>query len=564
MATGPFKQVLHHLRTLVEGRLADPADDAALLWRFADNGDEAAFEKLVQRHGAMVRNVCQGVLRNAADADDAFQATFLVLARKAGSFRRGGSLASWLYGIAYRTARKAQTLSARRRSHERSAMHETVAADPAEAAARQELRPLVHEALNQLPERFRGPLVLCYLENKTVAEAAQILGRPFGSMSWLLERGRQLLRERLERRGVALSLSGLTAVLAAEGSAAALPASMATAAAQAALGFAGRSTLPAGAATALAQSLAEGVLHDMFKRKIKHLTVVLLALVLFSSGAGLIGYQFRGAGVAVAVPADDTKPELEKAKTEPLAYPLQLKLVAKKDTYTLDLGGKTPEQFRKDIEKIVQDAVDKKLPAEQMQDIRRLLPPAPAVDLVLEVTNMGKEEETIEVQPSFQLTLRGPGAPAPKTGDQPVTTIVPPPSPAKQGPLEVAPTASLESRGDGAISVTVNTFRTLRLLVRPIKLTLKPGETQALAVSIATLNYGSTFTPNRGGFAYWTKAGEYTLTASMSAAVKPAPKGAMPYGDQKDYGMLSLTSKPIRLRVVDAKARGNTDPPAAP
>jgi RNA polymerase sigma factor (sigma-70 family) len=309
MASGPFKQVLQQLRTLVAGRSADAADDTALVQRFATAGDDAAFETIVRRHGAMVRNVCQGVLRNATDADDAFQATFLVLARKAGSFRRSGSLASWLHGIAYRTARKAQTLSARRRSHERCAMPETVATDP---AARQELRPLVHEALQQLPERFRGPLVLCYLENKTVAEAAQVLGRPFGSMSWLLDRGKQLLRERLERRGVVLGAGGVTALLAAESATAALPAALATAAAQAAVRFVIGPTPAAGAAAA--QSLAEGVLHDMFKRKLKQMTVALLALALVGSAAGVILQAGSQRPVVTAAAPLDTEPARPEVK----------------------------------------------------------------------------------------------------------------------------------------------------------------------------------------------------------------------------------------------------------
>jgi len=306
MATGSFKQILRQIRILLEGHSAEPTDDVVLLQRFAGSRDEAAFEALVHRHGAMVRNVCRGVLRNAADADDAFQATFLVLARRAGSFRRGGSVASWLHGIAYRTALKAQTQAARRRHRERFVTHESVETDPTDALARQELGPLVHEALNQLPDRLRGPLVLCYLEGKTVAEAAQVLGCPFGSMSRLLDRGRQLLRERLEQRGVVVSLIGLGGLLAPEAGMGAMPASMAAATARSAARFSGQSTSTAATAT-LAESLAKGVLHDMYQRKMKWIVSAVLALVLVGSGTSVAIYA---AGKAVTIqPGEQLEPE---------------------------------------------------------------------------------------------------------------------------------------------------------------------------------------------------------------------------------------------------------------
>jgi hypothetical protein len=249
-------------------------------------------------------------------------------------------------------------------------------------------------------------------------------------------------------------------------------------------------------------------------------------------------------------------------KEQPAAYPLQLKLVAKKDTYTLDLGGKTAEQFRKDIEKTVQDARDNKLPAEQMRDVRRLLPQTPAVDLALEVTNSGKEEQTLEIQPYFDLdphgTVRGPLA-----LQGPLTTVIPPPP--KDAPIaRAADTASFQSRGDGAFTVSIGTFMRLALDVRPIRVTLKPGETKAVAIPISNLTHGSTYRPNRGSFAYWTQPGDYTLTAKLSAAVKPAPQGARPYWDNKDYGMLSLVSNAVRLKVVEPKGEGKAELPGAP
>src|SRR5262249_44488452 len=168
--------------------------------RFLDQQDEAAFEALVRRHGPLVLDVCRAVLCNEADVEDAFQATFLVLAQKAGSIRKTESLASWLHGVAYRVACKARTAFARRNKHERSTTGAR-AAQP-DNLAWNELRQVVHEELNALSERHRAPLVLCYLEGKTQDEAAGLLGVAKSTLKERLERGRALLRARLGGRGV--------------------------------------------------------------------------------------------------------------------------------------------------------------------------------------------------------------------------------------------------------------------------------------------------------------------------------------------------------------------------
>jgi RNA polymerase sigma factor (sigma-70 family) len=173
--------------------------DGQLLQRFARSQDAAAFAALIQRHGPMVLGVCRRVLNHEQEAEDAFQATFLVLVRRAGTLERPELLGNWLYGVAFRTAHKARARLARRRHHERQAQP-MPPAEPPDPLAWQELRGVLDQELRELPAKYRVPLVLCYLEGMTNEEAARRLGWPTGSMSYRLARGRQLLRDRLRQR----------------------------------------------------------------------------------------------------------------------------------------------------------------------------------------------------------------------------------------------------------------------------------------------------------------------------------------------------------------------------
>jgi RNA polymerase sigma factor (sigma-70 family) len=190
------------------------SSDRELVSRFVDFRDEQAFAVLVRRHGPMVLGVCRRVLDNAQDAEDAFQATFIVLARKAHVVEKPELLANWLYGVAYRTARKARAQAVRRGHHERQAalMAGTVAVEAGDN--RQEIRGVLDEELQHLPPKYRVPLVLCYLEGMTNEQAAQKLGWPAGSMSYRLARGRELLRGRLARRARAFPASEFDSTLA--------------------------------------------------------------------------------------------------------------------------------------------------------------------------------------------------------------------------------------------------------------------------------------------------------------------------------------------------------------
>jgi RNA polymerase sigma-70 factor (ECF subfamily) len=183
----------------------DALSDGQLLDWFVHQREEAAFAALVRRHGPMVLSVCRRVLRHSQDAEDAFQATFLVLAEKAPGLRQPELLANWLYGVAYRTALHARQRASRRSEREREAATLFFSEGDSESESR-ELRQVLDEELQGLPEKYRAPLVLCYLEGMTNEAAARRLGWPSGSMSYRLARGRELLRERLEARLAGFSI----------------------------------------------------------------------------------------------------------------------------------------------------------------------------------------------------------------------------------------------------------------------------------------------------------------------------------------------------------------------
>jgi RNA polymerase sigma factor (sigma-70 family) len=173
--------------------------DRQLLARFVQSGDGAAFELLVRRYGPMVLGLCRRVLGDATDADDAFQATFLVLVKKAPSIAQPELLGNWLYGVAYRIARKARAQRAKRAQQKAPALA-MASPDPHVDAVLRELQAQLDEELERLPQKYRAPLVLCYLEGLSNREAAQRLGWPVGSISHRLARGRELLRARLQDR----------------------------------------------------------------------------------------------------------------------------------------------------------------------------------------------------------------------------------------------------------------------------------------------------------------------------------------------------------------------------
>jgi RNA polymerase sigma-70 factor (ECF subfamily) len=308
MAAGPLGSVMRYIR-----RVADPTDvaeptDGFLLERFASGQEEDAFAVLVRRHGGMVFGVCRRVLNDTHDAEDAFQATFLVLARKAASIAHRESVGSWLHGVAYRTALKARDSAARRRARERQTRPMSDS-DPFMEVAWRELRPILDAELDRLPEKYRAPVVLCYLEGKTNEEAAMQLGWTKGTVSGRLARARDLLRRRLTRRGLALSAGLLATALSARASAT-VPTVLSDATLQSALQIAAGKAVAVGAVSAQAAALSEGVLRTMFLTKLK--MVAALVLVVSLTGAGVTVLGSYPSGQLPFRTAQDEKPKADK------------------------------------------------------------------------------------------------------------------------------------------------------------------------------------------------------------------------------------------------------------
>jgi RNA polymerase sigma factor (sigma-70 family) len=203
MAVSRASPAVHTIRTLVQSHDARSASDASLVLRYVQTRDETAFEMLVRRHGPLVMRICRSVLRNEQDAEDAFQATFLVLFRRAASIQAPDRLVNWLYGVARRTALEARDAVARRQSKEQShAVFKDLSSD-----ARSELWEVVNQELGCLSDRDRAVIIVCDIEGKTRREAARQLDWPEGTVATRLARARRLLAKRLARRGFGASLA---------------------------------------------------------------------------------------------------------------------------------------------------------------------------------------------------------------------------------------------------------------------------------------------------------------------------------------------------------------------
>jgi RNA polymerase sigma factor (sigma-70 family) len=318
MATG-LGQVLQHLQQAGGGQT-----DGQLLARFAATRDEASFAALVRRHGPMVLGVCRRVLGHFHDAEDAFQATFLVLARKAASVIKRESVSCWLHGVAYHTALRAGAAIGRRRARERQVddmPHPQVL--PAEA---HDWLPLLDRELSRLPEKYRAAIVLCDLEGRSRREAARLLRLPEGTLSSRLATGRQMLAKRLAGCGVALSGGGLAVALSQGAASAQVPLALAGSTVKAAVLVAAGQMAGVSAPAAV---LMKGVMKAMLLNKLRLTAGTVMVLVVL--GAVGLGYQAAvGSGAAQAAPPDKPVNELEVLRKENELLKLNLQVVLEK------------------------------------------------------------------------------------------------------------------------------------------------------------------------------------------------------------------------------------------
>jgi RNA polymerase sigma factor (sigma-70 family) len=327
MQTAPSSGVLGFIRQLAEaGGCPEAPDrelpDRELLSRYASQRSECAFAAIVRRHGPLVLRLCRRIVPNEADAEDAFQATFLVLSRKAASIRPADALASWLYGVAYRTAQKAKIAHARRLRHERQARPRE-AQDPYAALALAEAHDVLHRELARLPDRFRLPLVLCYLEALTGDEAARQLGWPPGTLKSRLEQAREKLRRRLRARGMALSGAAAASLFDDAKAAAAVPAALLNSTITVAAASGGAAATAA--VSANVNALAQGVITTMALTRLTNIAVLLL-LFLGVVGAGV--FAFHG---APALGGDAKGQQRGAARSEPPATPPETPANGKRD-----------------------------------------------------------------------------------------------------------------------------------------------------------------------------------------------------------------------------------------
>jgi RNA polymerase sigma factor (sigma-70 family) len=319
MAGKPSASLLRQILRLVEQRHAR-ASDQELLRRYVAGRDEEAFTAVVARHGPMVLALGRRLLGNAHDAEDVFQATFLVLARQAARVRWRASVGTWLYEVAHRLALRARADAGRRQRHEGQVQGRRPA-DPLDEVTLREARAVLDEELRGLPERYRAPLVLCCLEGLTRDEAARHLGLSVQVLKGRLERGRERLRRRLDERGFTLP-AALAAALVVEGVAlAAVSSGLVDATVQAALAF-GAGAVRAGAVSPQVLVLAKGAVQAMFVTKLKLLAGAVVAVGLLGVGGGTLTRQATAGKQAAEGRAEAAQPPAQVAeRPKPVAAP---------------------------------------------------------------------------------------------------------------------------------------------------------------------------------------------------------------------------------------------------
>lgn len=294
------------------GTLGNLSDDQ-LLDRFVTRKDEFAFEALVKRHGPMVLRACRRILDDHHEAEDAFQATFLILARKASSIKPREMVARWLHGVAVQTAVKARAMAIRRRAREK----QVVEMPEPEAVPQPEpndVRSLLDQELGRLPSKYRTPIILCDLEGRTHKEAASQLGWPIGTVSSRLTRGRSMLARRLARRGVSAPVGAIVTIVTLDSASAGVPVMLIHSTTRAATVIAAGQTTLAGLVPAQVAALVREVMRSMMFSKLKIASAVLL--VLSATEIMQVGFRAVEAGQEPAASKSATGAEKELRSSE--------------------------------------------------------------------------------------------------------------------------------------------------------------------------------------------------------------------------------------------------------
>jgi RNA polymerase sigma factor (sigma-70 family) len=309
-----LNEIVQFLRRTVSQQDEPELTDGQLLGRFIEHRDEAAVAALVRRHGPMVWGVCRRLLHNHHDAEDAFQASFLVLIRKPASVKPREMVGNWLYGVAHQTALKARATTTRRRAKERqvTAVPDAQAAEPDTG---RELQAVLDQELSWLPDKYRVAIVVCDLEGKTRKEAARQLGLPEGTLAGRLRRGRAILAKRLVRHGLAVSAATLAGILTQEAASASLPSALMTSTIKVVTMAAAGKAASAGAMSATVAALTERVIKAMLVNKLVKMTAVVLVL----TGLGL-----GVAGTAPGLLADQSRSDEAPALVHAIRLPLKM------------------------------------------------------------------------------------------------------------------------------------------------------------------------------------------------------------------------------------------------
>jgi RNA polymerase sigma factor (sigma-70 family) len=332
MATCQLSKLINHVHKTMLRQEAARLSDGQLLECYVRGREDAIFDAIVRRHGPMVMGICRRILRNRHDAEDAFQATFLVLVRKAASIASRQLLGNWLYGVAHNTALKARAAIARRRRRE-AQVSELPESEAVPQEVWNDLLPVLDAELSRLPEKYRVCIVLCELEGKTGKQAARQLGWPEGTLSGRLSRARALLAKRLTQRGVALGGGTLAALLAENAASASVPISLVHSTVKAATLVAAGQSLAAAAVSAKVAKLTEGVLRAMLLAKLKMVTVGLVVFAVMGVGAVQVPFRAAEAGQAKAnVPEPQNKsPIIPESKDDSDLEVVEKLLIARRD-----------------------------------------------------------------------------------------------------------------------------------------------------------------------------------------------------------------------------------------